>query len=157
MKLAGWWIFSAFNTRMKQFKKLVNTTNFMEMYICQTWLCRFWQFLTDFHVHVEYMNVPNLLMEWWHAYTLLVMENNNCVAIFAGAQMQFCFARFDSTTSTCQGNLLGTVNTAEDCCLPIPRGLRGGGYVTAGSEGCMSCMRFTGKVLARDARCMHNW
>ena len=26
-----------------------------------------------------------------------------------------------------------------------------------GSEDCMSCMRFTGKVLPMDARCMHNW
>ena len=59
--------------------------------------------------------------------------------------MQFCFGRFDSETSTCQGNLLGTVNSAEDCCLPIPRGLGGGGYVAAGAEDCVSCMRFTGK------------
>ena len=59
--------------------------------------------------------------------------------------MQFCFARFDSEASTCQGNLLGTVNSAEDCCLPIPRGLGGGGYVAAGAEDCVSCMRFTGK------------
>lgn len=66
--------------------------------------------------------------------------------------MQFCFADFDSKSSTCQGNLLGTVNSAEDCCHPIPWGLGGGGYVAAGSEGCMSCTRFIGKVLSR---CMH--
>ena len=87
----------------------------------------------------------------------LSREDNKCGAILVGAQMQFCFARFDSEASTCQGNLLGTVNSAEDCCLPIPRGLGGGGYVTAGSEDCVSCMRFTGKVLATDARFMHNW
>ena len=70
--------------------------------------------------------------------------------------MQFCFVDFDSKTSTCQGNLLGTVNTAEDRCRPIPRGLGGGAYVAFGSEDCMSCMRFTGKVLPgiQDA---YNW
>lgn len=84
--------------------------------------------------------------------TFGVIEHDQCCATLVGAQMQFCFADFDSETSTCQGNLLGTVNSAEDCCQPIPWGLGGGGYVAAGSEGCMSCTRFIGKVLSR---CMH--
>ena len=76
--------------------------------------------------------------------TCLLFEDNNCGAILVGAQ-QFCFGGFDSETSTCQGNLLGTVNTAEDCCHPSPRGLGGGGYVAAGSQDCMSCTSFIGK------------
>ena len=48
--------------------------------------------------------------------TLFVLENNSCGATLVGAQMQFCFARFDSETNTSQGNLFGLVNTAEDCC-----------------------------------------
>ena len=83
--------------------------------------------------------------------TCLLFEDNNCGAILVGAQ-QFCFGRFDSETSTCQGNLLGMVNSAEDCCGQFGRGLGGGGYVGVGSQDCMSCMRFTGKVLLRDTR-----
>ena len=52
--------------------------------------------------------------------TFGVIEHDQCCATLVGAQMQFCFADFDSETSTCQGNLLGTVNSAEDCCQPIP-------------------------------------
>ena len=76
-----------------------------------------------------------LLFESW--------KDNSCGAILVGAH-QSCFGRFDSETSTCQGNLLGTVNSAEDCCYSSPRG-EGGGYVAAGSQDCMSCTSFIGK------------
>ena len=66
--------------------------------------------------------------------------------ISVAAQMQFCFASYDAATRTCQGNLLGMVNSADDCCLPTPRGLGGGGYVAAGSEDCQTCMTFNGKL-----------
>lgn len=69
------------------------------------------------------------------------------------AQMLFCFEGFNAATSTCDGNLLGVVNTAADCCLLPPRGLGGGGYVPAGSEECTSCMTFVGKDHSQHAVC----
>lgn len=69
------------------------------------------------------------------------------------AQMLFCFGGFNAATNTCDGNLLGVVNTAADCCLLPPRGLGGGGYVPAGSEECTSCMTFVGKDHSQHAVC----
>ena len=79
----------------------------------------------------------------------VLSHNDTDVHLFmvsVAAQMQFCFARYDAASSTCQGNLLGTVSSAEDCCLPTPRGLGGGGYVAAGSEDCQTCLTLMGKL-----------
>ena len=78
----------------------------------------------------------------------MILYQRSCYVFLvsvAAQTMLFCFGSYDAATSTCQGNLLGTVNSVQDCCFPTPRGLGGGGYVAAGSEDCRSCRTVNGK------------
>ena len=65
--------------------------------------------------------------------------------------MLFCFQDFNSATGTCEGNLLGAVNSPEDCCFqpdrPVRPGLGGEGFVAVGSADCVSCMTIVGKYM----------